>query len=298
MSDKNNTLKDLLIKRSSIKAQIAIFKNYLNSLSTESQLDKFQLNFLNVKIEKFEALSVRFDHLQDDIEVLISPDNLCNEIDERDIIDRDITRNIAIAKVLLEKFTNKIDYDAQHKSCIFNNNSSQSHSKKNNDVIPQNLVHELDESYFTSLTLKNNNMNNSLNTVSEICDIQLNSVNDYVNVSTACIIVNKMPQRTVNNVLSDPEFKKSASSILVGNTFLDLQGNQPISHSTGKPNLNNSRLGWLISGPIGKSVLIHKATFIYRNLISKLSSRTKIEDFGCAINILRWILRYLIILIF
>ncbi|KOB62071.1 Gag-pol polyprotein, partial [Operophtera brumata] len=100
--------KELITKRVSAKGQITKFKNYLNSISTLTELNNIQLTELNLKLAKFEALSVRFDDLQNEIEVL-DPENISTEIDERDSMEQDIIVNIATAKNLVEVFSKKVE---------------------------------------------------------------------------------------------------------------------------------------------------------------------------------------------
>ncbi|KAJ8724480.1 hypothetical protein PYW08_015954 [Mythimna loreyi] len=107
--------KELVTKRASAKGQITKFKNYLNNISKEDELSDIQLTELTLKLAKFEALSVRVDELQNDIEVL-NPDNIDAEIDERDNIEKDIIVNIATAKNLLEMFSRKNESEQRRNS--------------------------------------------------------------------------------------------------------------------------------------------------------------------------------------
>lgn len=94
-------LKELLTKRNSIKGQITKFKNYLTSLKTKNELSSVELAELSLKITKFETLSLKFDDLQTEIEVL-NHECLELEIDERDKVEHDIINNIAKAKEMFE----------------------------------------------------------------------------------------------------------------------------------------------------------------------------------------------------
>lgn len=96
--------KELLTKRSSKKVQITKFKNYLNSASNQTALTNIQLTELTLKLAKFEVLSLRFDELQNKLEVLV-PANIETEVEERENIESDIITNIATAKTLLESFS-------------------------------------------------------------------------------------------------------------------------------------------------------------------------------------------------
>ncbi|KAH9640193.1 hypothetical protein HF086_008429 [Spodoptera exigua] len=127
METNKQRYKELITKRVSAKGQITKFKNYLNNISKEDELSSIQLTELNLKLAKFEALSVRVDELQNDIEVL-NPDNIAAEIDERDNIERDIIINMATAKNLLEMFSRKNESEQRRNSWEEHRNSISSES--------------------------------------------------------------------------------------------------------------------------------------------------------------------------
>lgn len=108
-------LKQLLTKRASAKGQITKFRNYLATISSKTELNNIQITELNLKLAKFEALSVRVDDLQSEIEVLNS-ENISSEVDERDSIEQDIIINLATAKTLVERFSKKIECELRRKS--------------------------------------------------------------------------------------------------------------------------------------------------------------------------------------
>lgn len=89
------SLRDLQIKRSSIKGQITKFRNYLQLIYKKPSLSTAESAELSLKLGKFEALSLRFDDLQDRIEVLNST-NLSSEIDERENIEHAFITHIVI----------------------------------------------------------------------------------------------------------------------------------------------------------------------------------------------------------
>ncbi|XP_028179428.1 uncharacterized protein LOC114366684 [Ostrinia furnacalis] len=150
-AEDKSRLKDLLTRRSSAKGQITKFKNYINSISNSEDLTNIQLTELSLKLAKFEALSVKVDDLQNDIEVLNS-DNIENEIDERDKIDRDIIINIATAKTILEKFTRKLESENRRASmyesfCMDNQDNY-------NLKLPQIQISKFDGAYFRWLEFR------------------------------------------------------------------------------------------------------------------------------------------------
>lgn len=116
-SDKHNSIKykELSLRRSSIKGQITKFKNYISTLGSV-QLSSIELVELSLKLSKFESLSIKFDDLQTEIEVL-NHKNLDSEIDERDSIEQDIISCIATAKNLIEDANNQSE--ARRKSSAF-----------------------------------------------------------------------------------------------------------------------------------------------------------------------------------
>lgn len=109
-----NKLKDLITARSSIKGQITKFRNYLASVHGKAELSVLELAELNLKLSKFERLSVKFDDLQNSIEILNS-ENIAAEIDERESIEHEIIVNIAMAKTLLESY-NKAENEQRRDS--------------------------------------------------------------------------------------------------------------------------------------------------------------------------------------
>ncbi|CAG9558906.1 unnamed protein product [Danaus chrysippus] len=158
-------LKDLITKRSSAKGQITKFKNYLNGIANMIELNSIQLTELSLKLAKFEALSVRVDDLQNEIEVL-NFENISTEIDERDNIERDIIINIATAKTLLDKFIKKTEGEQRRISILDNSYCS---DQEIGLKLPQIQIAKFDGAYFRWLefrdTLENlihNNMRMSL----------------------------------------------------------------------------------------------------------------------------------------
>lgn len=115
------SLRELLVKRSSIKGQITKFRNYLDKISKLPELSNIDLAELNLRLNKFQGLSTRFDDLQTEIEVLNAP-NIEVEIDERERIEQDIVQNIAIAKTELQQYSS--DEDGKRRQSILVNADS------------------------------------------------------------------------------------------------------------------------------------------------------------------------------
>ncbi|KOB72873.1 Gag-pol polyprotein, partial [Operophtera brumata] len=103
----NIKLRELNVKRSSIKGQITKFKNYLGTLG-EEELNSIELAELSLRLNRFEGLSTKYDDLQSEIEVLNSK-HLDDEIDEREGIEQDIISCIASAKRLIDNTNMQIE---------------------------------------------------------------------------------------------------------------------------------------------------------------------------------------------
>lgn len=136
-------LKELIIKRSSIKGQITKFKNYLSQTREEEHLSNIELSELNLKITKIEGLSIKFDNLQSEIEVL-NFENIDSEIDERDNIEHEIIISIATAKSLLEAYTD----NAKDQSQCFHDHQEMGFK------LPQIQISKFDGAYFRWLEFR------------------------------------------------------------------------------------------------------------------------------------------------
>lgn len=148
----NRRFKELFTKRASAKGQITKFKNYLSSISCESELNEIQLTELNIKLAKFEALSVRVDDLQSEIEVL-DPSNIDAEIDERDNIEQDIVINIATAKNLISKFSRKAELELRRHS-IHNTTCCSEDHPSSGLKLPQIQIQRFNGDHFRWLEFK------------------------------------------------------------------------------------------------------------------------------------------------
>ncbi|KAL4702856.1 hypothetical protein ACJJTC_018374 [Scirpophaga incertulas] len=101
ISDIKSKLKELSLRRSSIKGQLTKFKNYLVTLES-IQLSSIQVAELSLKVKKIELLSTTFDKIQNEVEI-INHTNLEYELTERDIIESDIITCIAKANSFIEE---------------------------------------------------------------------------------------------------------------------------------------------------------------------------------------------------
>ncbi|KAL0849262.1 hypothetical protein ABMA28_013591 [Loxostege sticticalis] len=149
-SECNLNFKELNIKRSSIKGQITKFKNFLSNVRQKEELTSVDLAELTLKLGKFEALSIRFDDLQTQIEVLNS-ENLEKEIDERESIENDFIISIAASKQIIDSYNCEVQ---QRRESIFHDTSAAQCStdcKDNHGMgfkLPQIQISKFDGAYF------------------------------------------------------------------------------------------------------------------------------------------------------
>lgn len=94
-------LKDLIVKRSSVKGRITKFKNLLNEVTSLEKPTDAQMHTLLNRYERFRELFIYFEDLQSDIELLNSSE-LDSELDIRDAIERDFSSLIAETKLFID----------------------------------------------------------------------------------------------------------------------------------------------------------------------------------------------------
>ncbi|XP_048483606.1 uncharacterized protein LOC125489951 [Plutella xylostella] len=193
MEDK---LKELLIKRSSIRGRVTKFKNSVDLLTTES-ISSIELSKLSMKITKFEALFNEFDELQGEIEIL-NELNLSSELATRDLIEQDFYQAIAVAQNIVQtKSPSKQEDNVSNPSCSAN---SQCHHQPDETLgfkLPIIKIPNFDGTYykwmefketFTSLIHDNEKIKNIhkfhyLNSYLEgeasrvICNLEVNDLN-------------------------------------------------------------------------------------------------------------------------
>lgn len=108
-------------------------------------------------------------------------------------------------------------------------------------------------------------VNNSLSHINKMCSVQMKSLNDGFATKLQCFILpsitDKVPSQHVDitnlNIpsdicLADPYFHTPSDvDIIIGaDLFWDLLGSQKIKLGDGRPILCETKLGWLVSGPI------------------------------------------------
>lgn len=115
-------------------------------------------------------------------------------------------------------------------------------------------------------------INNATTRVGKMCRVAIKSLNESFSINIQCFILpsitNNTPSRRVdlkhidipsNICLADPNFHTPAAvDLIIGaDIFWDLLGSQKISLGDGRPMLYETRLGWLVSGPINSGYASH-----------------------------------------
>lgn len=143
-------LKELIVKRSSIKGQITKFRNYLDCFEDITQIEAIDIAKLTVKLSKFECLSTNFGELQGQIEILNS-ENLEMELDEREGIEQSMIDCIALAKIILNK---QHDISLQEERDRRNSYWQDAHGEDVGIKLPQIQISKFDGSYFRWLEFR------------------------------------------------------------------------------------------------------------------------------------------------
>ncbi|XP_023947664.2 uncharacterized protein LOC112052716 [Bicyclus anynana] len=112
--------KSLNLKRASIKGRVTKFTNQLDDLKGY-KLTPTEINVLNQRLAKIEALFVEFDGVQNQIECL-DEDNLSSELDTREAIEQTFHTSIAAAQMIISEHTTSkklsASFNVSHSSAI------------------------------------------------------------------------------------------------------------------------------------------------------------------------------------
>lgn len=123
-------------------------------------------------------------------------------------------------------------------------------------------------------------VNNSLSHVGKMCQTKMQSINTDYSTDIVCFVLpsitDDVPSRQVsltdinipNDIaLCDPDFHTPSQIdlILGADIFWDLLGSQKIDLGAGKPILYETKLGWLVSGPVGGNDSCRKSSPIKCN---------------------------------
>lgn len=187
-TDNKQRLKDLLTKRASVKGQITKFKNYISTFASLSELSSIRLTELSLKLAKLEALAVRFDDLQNEIEVL-NAESILVEVEEREIIENDIIVNIATAKNLIDLFS-KRNEDEKRNSSICDVSCCADRHQEISLKLPQIQIAKFDGAYFRWLEFRDT-FENLIHNNERISSInKFHYLNSYLQGEAARIISN------------------------------------------------------------------------------------------------------------
>jgi hypothetical protein len=131
-------------------------------------------------------------------------------------------------------------------------------------LITEKLFNKLCLPYL-KITKKIQGINNSLSSISKMCSVAIESLDDSYTTSIQCfvlpVITDNVPARQVdlrnvnipsNISLADPNFHTPAEiDLIIGaDVFWNLLGSDKITLGVGQPTLCSTQLGWLICGPI------------------------------------------------
>nr|XP_034836350.1 uncharacterized protein LOC117992744 [Maniola hyperantus] len=96
-------LRELMVKRSSIKGRLTKFKNFLTHHESLKSVDEIEQTRLNIQLGKIDSLSTTFEEIQSQIEVLNSAE-IDQELEERDSIELEFASLIATAQQFQNKY--------------------------------------------------------------------------------------------------------------------------------------------------------------------------------------------------
>lgn len=137
-------------------------------------------------------------------------------------------------------------------------------------------------------------INNNISTASQQCNLKIKSRVNSFSINVPCHVIpqitTNLPSVELNTStldlplhieLADPSFfSPSKIDILLGaDVFWEIVCNQQIRLGRNKPTLQESELGWLISGPTGVGLLSHnRACHFTHNIETSLSRFWEIEE--------------------
>lgn len=136
-------------------------------------------------------------------------------------------------------------------------------------------------------------INNSKSQISKMCSVSITSLSENFSTNLYCFILpcitDEVPCQNIpiNNLnipsdicLADPHFYNPASvDLIIGaDVFWDILGRQKINLGKGKPILFESRLGWLVSGPLINSVQVSRSPSTHKVNFGQVTKRTSSEE--------------------
>lgn len=163
-------LKELNIKRGSIKGRLTKFKLYLESISTLENISPVELSKLAMKLSRIETLFIEFDEVQAQIEVL-NAENQANELVTRDLIEQDFDHCICLAQEFIRSNSNppKEVERSGVSSCSHSNGCHHGHVENISYKLPTMNIPQFDGTFhkwlyfkamYSSLIHENENIKN------------------------------------------------------------------------------------------------------------------------------------------
>ncbi|XP_030023064.2 uncharacterized protein LOC115442195 [Manduca sexta] len=143
-------LKELNVKRSSIKGRLTKFRKYLDIICP-AKLSSVQVKELKINTQKVRDMSTKFDELQSQIEV-INCENLESEINERDDIEQIFTAHLALAEDILSKHNNDNNDSSSHYISHHHDCSLSCHDSE--FKLPEIQIAKFDGAYFRWLAFR------------------------------------------------------------------------------------------------------------------------------------------------
>lgn len=166
--------------------------------------------------------------------------------------------------------------------------------------VTDNLKNKLGLSTKITEPLRISGINNISFNISERCNLNIKSRLNSFNLEINCLIVPQitgtLPSAPVNIqelnlpeniVLADPKFHYPSNiDILLGaDVFWNIVGTKRISLGVGKPILQYSQFGWLVSGRLGECSLTHLTCNFTKEIHNDLQKFWEVEEINCVDNI-------------
>ncbi|XP_045783622.1 uncharacterized protein LOC123879758 [Maniola jurtina] len=251
---------ELTKKRSSYKGRITIFSGYLKSLdsSTASPTTK-DISELELRIDK-QKPAVRSESTES-VSATPSTTNPSNNLTlSASVSSASLNVNSRRGDVLLSTALVKL-YDSNNREHI---GRAVLDSGSTSSLLSEKMFRQLNLPY-NHIDQSVLGINNASTHINKMCRLRLKSLNDTFMTNLHCFVLpsltDNVPCRSLDisklNLptdvcLADPHFYAPASVdlILGADIFWDIIGSQRINLGDDKPTLCETRLGWIISGPM------------------------------------------------
>ncbi|CAH2016865.1 unnamed protein product [Acanthoscelides obtectus] len=249
----------LIRKRGTIKAKLAHFEKFLNSVQPQD-LDRQTIIHMQERCTKFETLFDSFDEIQSEIECESDNPEACYA--EREDFETKFYLQLSRAKCLLESqsnLSNNIPHNNDDTKSQQSESDTQSISEQS--VYTQVSVTQVDEINDT------HNESNEVKVGATQCTLVAaqNALLATAQVDVTDKITSMVPDNNipiqhfnlpVNIKLADPEFNVTRNiDILIGaDVFWQILESERINISKDLPILQNTKLGWVLAGPLSMPV--------------------------------------------